>query len=184
MTCSYGYTTIIRRTGSQLGTTARTKRRREKGAEDLVIRARHSESFWRDLDPFRWPCHQNRDSQHAVADPWYVENLQTFFRKCNDGAWESENGVPANGELSLDSAATTRAPSEAQTPRERLVYYDDRLIVRGVYGTVHRVMRARDGKYVAAKTSMRPTKRRLAFPPLQCFTRVPLKNQARSGRYV
>lgn len=90
---------------------------------------------------------------HEAAAPRYVENLRAFVNKCKEE-------VPAVNGLGLDSAATTQAPSEAQTLGERLIYYNDKSIGKGAFGEVHRAIRARDGKYFAAKTFIRPANKR------------------------
>lgn len=90
---------------------------------------------------------------HEAADPRYIENLRAFVNGC-------KVEVPAVDGLGLDSEATTQAPSEAQTLGERLIYYNDKSIGKGAFGEVRRAIRARDGKYFAAKTFIPPAKKR------------------------
>ncbi|QPG95328.1 hypothetical protein C2857_000150 [Epichloe festucae Fl1] len=97
---------------------------------------------------------------HSARDPRYEDNLKAFFHKSSDGARQVEFGGPPLEGLALESAATTQAPSIAQTPRDKLVYYNDKLVGRGTYGAVHRAIRARDGKYVASKTFTKPANKR------------------------
>jgi serine/threonine protein kinase len=40
------------------------------------------------------------------------------------------------------------------------VYYNDKSIGKGTFGEVHRAIRARDGKYFAAKTFIPPANKR------------------------
>lgn len=82
---------------------------------------------------------------HAGGDPRYLENLRVFVNK-------DKADVPAVEGLGLDSEATTQAPSEAQTPGVRLIYYNEESIGKGAFGEVHRTIRARDGEYFATKT--------------------------------
>ena len=72
----------------------------------------------------------------------------------------SKEEVPAVDGLGLDSEPTTQAPSEAQTVDDRLIYYHDEVIGTGTFGEVHRVIRARDGKVLAAKTFKPPANKR------------------------
>ena len=90
---------------------------------------------------------------HVVAEPRYVENLQAFVNKCKEE-------VPAVEGLGLDSKATTQAPSEAQSLGRELIYYIDKRIGKGAFGEVYRNIRAREGKYFAAKTFIPPANKR------------------------
>lgn len=58
--------------------------------------------------------------------------------------------------LQLDSQAATEPPSEAHTASERLVYYKEREIGSGAFSRVFRLIRARDGKFFAAKIFIPP----------------------------
>ncbi|KAK4981719.1 hypothetical protein LTR66_009760 [Elasticomyces elasticus] len=97
---------------------------------------------------------------HAVADARYVENLRAFVNECKEAAEKSKEEVPAVEGLGLDSAETTQAPSEAQTLGERLLYYNSKSIGKGTFGEVYMVIRARDGKYFAAKIIIGPANKR------------------------
>ncbi|GAB0138366.1 hypothetical protein EsDP_00006601 [Epichloe bromicola] len=97
---------------------------------------------------------------HSARGPRYVDNLKAFFHKSSDIARQVDVGDPPIEGLDLESAATTQAPSIVQTPRDKLVYYNDKLVGRGTFGAVHRAIRARDGKYVAAKTFTKPANKR------------------------
>lgn len=96
---------------------------------------------------------------HAAADPKYIENLRAFVSKCMEAEKKKEE-VPVLDGLGLESDLVTAEPSEAQTPVERLIYYIDKLIGKGAFGEVHRVIKARDGKYFAAKTFTSPANKR------------------------
>ena len=86
--------------------------------------------------------------------------MRAFVKKCKEAAKKSKEEVPAVDGLGLDSEPTTQAPSEAQTVDERLIYYHDEVIGTGTFGEVHRVIRARDGKVLAAKTFKPPANKR------------------------
>ena len=91
---------------------------------------------------------------HGEADTQYVANLRAFVKKC-------KGAVLPVGALGLDSEPTTATPSQAQTPGERPVYYNDGKIGEGEFGVVRRFIKLRDGKYFAAKSFLRtPNKRR------------------------
>ena len=99
---------------------------------------------------------------HAAAHPGYIGNLRAFVQKCKDAAKRSNDEVLAVDGLGLNSECTTQAPSEAQTPNDRLIYYHGGVIGRGEYGKVIRVTRARDGEVLAAKIfKPSPNKRKL-----------------------
>lgn len=90
---------------------------------------------------------------HGAADPQYVANLRAFVKKCREA-------LPFVNALGLDSELATATPSQAQTPGERPVYYNDRTIGHGAFGVVRRVIKLRDGKYFAAKSFFRPPNKR------------------------
>ena len=93
---------------------------------------------------------------HEAADVRYVENLRALLQRCKEAAAECKEEVPGVGALGLDSDPATQAPSQAPTPRERLIYYKDERVGKGAFGEVHRVIKARDGKYFATKTFNAP----------------------------
>lgn len=89
---------------------------------------------------------------HEAADSRYVDNLRVFVKECKEAAEKCKEEIPGVEGLGLDSEPATQAPSGAPTPSERLIYYRDRRIGKGTFGEVHRIIKARDGKYFAAKT--------------------------------
>ena len=89
---------------------------------------------------------------HVAPPPGYIENLQTFVKKCREATEKSKVEPPGVEALGLDSEPATQAPSEASTPRERFIYCEVKEIGEGVFGRVHKVIKARDGKAFAAKT--------------------------------
>lgn len=90
-----------------------------------------------------FPNHEGQDAQ-------YLENLRALVKKAK------EDEVPGVQGLGLDSQAATEPPSETQTASERLVYYKEREIGSGTFSRVFRLIRARDGKFFAAKTFTPP----------------------------
>lgn len=88
---------------------------------------------------------------HRAGRPQYMENLRTFVM-------QSQTTVPPLDILGLDSSVTTAAASQSQTPGQRPIYLDDGFIGRGQYGEVRRIIKARDGKYYAAKKFIPPNK--------------------------
>lgn len=107
---------------------------------------------------------------HAKADPRYVKNLSAFVKRCKEAA-EKSREVPAVEGLGLDSEATTQAPSEAQTPGERLIYFKEKRIGKGAFGQVFRLIRVRDGKLFAGKSFVPPTNKRRRGRPTLCGSR-------------
>ena len=89
---------------------------------------------------------------HQAADPPYISNLRAFVKKCKGAIETCNKGVPRIEGLGLDNQPATQAPSEAPTPSERLIYYKDKIIGKGAFGEVRRVIKTHDGKYFAAKT--------------------------------
>jgi hypothetical protein len=79
--------------------------------------------------------------------------LRAFVKKCNEA-------VPPVGALGLDSEPTTATLSQAQTPGERPVYYNDRTIGKGAFSKVRKFIKLRDGEYFAAKYFFRPANKR------------------------
>ncbi|KAF2007836.1 kinase-like protein [Amniculicola lignicola CBS 123094] len=92
---------------------------------------------------------------HRDGAPSYVENLRAFVEKCQKAA-ENPTGI---GALGLESEPLTQAPSEAPTPRDRLVYYELGTVGTGAYGQVIKIIKARDGKVLAAKKFNPPPNR-------------------------
>ena len=90
---------------------------------------------------------------HGAAEPQYVANLVAFVKKCKEA-------VPSVGVLGLDSEPVTATPSQAQTPGERPVYYNNGKIGKGAFGVVRRFIKLRDGKYFGAKSFFRPPNKR------------------------
>ena len=93
---------------------------------------------------------------HTGPPPGYIENLQTFVKKCRKAAEKSKIQPPRVEALGLDSEPATQAPSEALTPHERLIYCEVKKIEEEVFGRVHKVIKTRDGKAFAAKTFNSP----------------------------
>ncbi|KAF2006473.1 hypothetical protein P154DRAFT_422063, partial [Amniculicola lignicola CBS 123094] len=54
---------------------------------------------------------------------------------------------------------STQAPSKAPTPRDRLVYYAVKHVGVGTFGKVMKIIKARDGKVLAAKIFNPPPNR-------------------------
>ena len=88
---------------------------------------------------------------HRAGTSRYVENLQAFVKKCQEAAKRSKVDPPRVEALGLDSEPSTQAPSEAPTPHDRLVYYVVKNIGLGTFGKVLKIIKARDGKALAAK---------------------------------
>jgi len=104
---------------------------------------------------------------HRAGTLRYVENLRAFVKKCQEAAERSKVDPPGVEALGLDSEPPTQAPSEAPTPRDRLVYYEVKKIGAGTFGQVLKIIKARDGKAFAAKIFNPPpnrNKRRRAEP--------------------
>ena len=97
---------------------------------------------------------------HVSSNPEYVNILRRFVRKCQEAAERSEVEPPTVKALGLDSEPLTQAPSEAPTPRERLIYYKVKLIGQGAFGRVHKIIKARDAKFFADKTFNPPPNKR------------------------
>jgi len=72
-------------------------------------------------------------------------------KKCQGAAKRSKVDPPGIEALGLDSEPSTQAPSEAPTPRDRLVYYVVKKVGVGSFGKVLKIIKARDGKALAAK---------------------------------
>jgi serine/threonine protein kinase len=89
---------------------------------------------------------------HVLAPPGYIENLQTFVKKCQEAAEKNGKESSGVGRPGLDSQPTTQALSDANTPRERPLYYSAKIIGEGAFGRVYKAFRARDGMVFAAKT--------------------------------
>lgn len=96
---------------------------------------------------------------HERKSPRYVENLQAFVDKLKAAAERSMVDPPGVEALGLDTAPSTQAPSEAATPRERLIYYEVAEIGAGAYGKVLKTIKARDGKAFASKIFRPPPNR-------------------------
>ena len=96
---------------------------------------------------------------HASAPPRYVENLRAFVKNCQEAAERSKVVPPGVEALGLDNEPATQAPSEAPTPRDRLIYYQVNMIGEGEFGRVYKVIKARDGKVFAAKIFNTPPSR-------------------------
>ncbi|MCJ1252164.1 hypothetical protein MMC30_009403 [Trapelia coarctata] len=97
---------------------------------------------------------------HEAAHPVYIENLRAFVKKSKEKFKESKEQVLAVEGFGLDSDLSTATPNQAQTPSERPVYYNDKKIGKGAFGEVRRLIKARDGKYFAAKSFNPPTNKR------------------------
>ncbi|KAL9039365.1 MAG: hypothetical protein Q9180_002573 [Flavoplaca navasiana] len=96
---------------------------------------------------------------HGAGSPRYVENLRAFVKKCQGAAWRSKVEPPGVEALGLASEPSTQAPSEAPTPRDRLVYYVVKTVGVGTFGKVEKIIKARDGRALAAKTFNPPPNR-------------------------
>ena len=96
---------------------------------------------------------------HRAGTPRYVENLRAFVEKCQRAAERNKVDPPGVEALGLDSEPSTQAPSEAPTPRDRLVYYVVKNVGVGTFGKVVKIIKARDGKAFAAKIFNPPPNR-------------------------
>lgn len=88
---------------------------------------------------------------HNVETSRYVENLRAFVKKCQEAAKRSKIDSSGVGGLGLNSELSTQAPSDAPTPHDRLVYYQVKTVGAGAFGKVLKIIKARDGKALAAK---------------------------------
>ena len=86
--------------------------------------------------------------------------MQAFANIVEKAEEKSRIGIPTIEKLGLDSTAITQAPSKAQTPGKRLIYYSDKLLGTGTFGTVYRTIRARYGDFFAVKTFKPSAKRK------------------------
>jgi hypothetical protein len=93
---------------------------------------------------------------HAAADPQYVENLRTFLNKCKEAAQRSKENLPAVSSLGLSSEPPTEMPTEPPAINDMPIYFHDQLLGKGAFGEVHKVIRIRDRKVLAAKTFRTP----------------------------
>ena len=75
----------------------------------------------------------------------YRNNLRVFWEK-------SQAALPSVGALSFGSFLSTATPSRCQSPSQGAIYLNNKRIGSGEFGEVHRVIKARDGLYYAAKT--------------------------------
>jgi len=62
--------------------------------------------------------------------------------------------------LGLDSDPTTATPSQAHTPGERTIYFEEGYVGRGAFGWVSTAIRTCDGEYVAIKKFSPPASKR------------------------
>jgi hypothetical protein len=90
-----------------------------------------------------FPNHQRKDAE-------YLKNLRALINKIK------EDEVPGVQGLGLISPAVTEPPSETQTTSERLIYFRQFEIGKGTFGRVFKLIRARDGKYLAGKVLVPP----------------------------
>lgn len=81
----------------------------------------------------------------------YRENLQAFFE-------QRQAALPSVDALTFDSFLSTATPSEPRTPRQPAIYLDEKVIGKGEFGEVRRVIKARDGLFYAAKAFYPPFK--------------------------
>jgi hypothetical protein len=93
---------------------------------------------------------------HTAAGPQYVENLQEFLGKCKQAAQKSNIDIPTLSGLGLSSVPATGAPTECQTSNNLSIYFHGHSLGKGEYGEVHKVIRTRDGKVLAAKMFQHP----------------------------
>ena len=100
-----------------------------------------------------------RFPNHMAAPPLYVKNLRAFVQKCREAAERNKVDPLGVDALGLESEPATQAPSEAQTLHDRLIYYEVKEIGQGIFGRVHKVIKARDGKVFAAKIFKPPHNR-------------------------
>jgi len=103
---------------------------------------------------------------HTTGEPRYVENLRAFLRKCEEAGQKSKENISTLGELGLSSEPSTGVPTEARAIYDTPIYFRSQLLGRGAFGEVHKVIRIRDGRVLAAKT-FRPTAN-VVRPPKSC----------------
>jgi hypothetical protein len=96
---------------------------------------------------------------NRAGTPRYVKNLRAFVKKCQGAAKRSQVDPPGVEALDLNSEPSTQASSEAPTPRDRLVYYVVKNVGVGTFGKVLKIIKARDGKALAAKIFNPPPNR-------------------------
>jgi len=96
---------------------------------------------------------------HRAGTSRYVKNLRAFVKKCHEAAERSKVDPPGVETLGFDSEPSTQAPSEAPTPRDRLVYYEIKNVGVGTFGKVLKIIKARDGRTLAAKIFNPPPNR-------------------------
>lgn len=80
----------------------------------------------------------------SVSHSEYRENMQAFFDR-------SQTAFPCVEGLAFNSYPSTAAPSEPRTPGHEAIYVEKEEIGKGQFGKVHRVLKARNGVYYAAK---------------------------------
>jgi len=90
---------------------------------------------------------------HEAADPRYLQNLRAFVKK-------SKEAGPPFDVLGLDNDLATATPSQAHTPGERTIYFEEGCIGRGAFGWVSKAVRTCDGEYVAIKKFSAPANKR------------------------
>ncbi|KYG42068.1 hypothetical protein M433DRAFT_7455 [Acidomyces richmondensis BFW] len=100
-----------------------------------------------------------RFPNHTLWRSQYQENVQIFYRKCQEAARRnaSDESAAALGRLIVDSARSTAAPSGAATPRTGSIYYKLTILGEGSFGRVFKVIEAHSGQYYAAKTFIPPS---------------------------
>ena len=81
------------------------------------------------------------------------------MNKCQGAAKTSKVDPPSVEALGLESESSTQAPSEAPTLHDSLVYYVIKNVGVGTFGKVLKIIKARDGKALAAKMFNPPPNR-------------------------
>ncbi|KAK3174011.1 hypothetical protein K4F52_010317, partial [Lecanicillium sp. MT-2017a] len=86
---------------------------------------------------------------HTKKDWTYIGNLKALYSK--------KPGLPLLEGIQLDSVIATQQPTESATPTQHTLYYWEEELGRGQFGTVRKVIRARDGEVFAAKEFRHPS---------------------------
>ncbi|MCJ1249960.1 hypothetical protein MMC30_007186 [Trapelia coarctata] len=87
-------------------------------------------------------------ANHAGSEIKYQELVEAYLR-------ESKNAPVPFNHLNIDSQNTTAAPTEPESPKQLPVYYKDKILGQGEFGTVHRAFDVSTGFVYACKEFFR-----------------------------